>query len=97
MLTVESVVAVLYLSVPVISSVGWVPQVARLVRDPSLGSGMSLPTWGVWSFTGFVSLLYSIMIVGDLPLIVTMLVNALGQILVFAYAVSARISHSQSK
>lgn len=95
-MSVESAITLLYLTVPVISSIGWVPQIVRLVRNPSLGLGMSLPTWGTWSFTGLVSLLYSIVVVGDIPLIVTMSVNAAGQIVVFGYALAARVANKRT-
>lgn len=92
-MTVTVVVAVLtwlYALVPVVSALGWAPQVWRLVKDPSSAAAMSVVTWGVWSLTGIVSLAYVTVVVSDPLLVVTFFVNAVGQVTVCAYALAAR-------
>jgi hypothetical protein len=58
---------------------------------------MSLQTWGIWTFTGIVSLLYILHATSSILLTIAFLVNALGQIIVFGYAVYARILDIKEK
>lgn len=79
------VVTFLYLLVPIISAVGWLPQILRLARNPRLGVGLSPTTWGVWSFTGVISFWYAIVHLHDVLLISTLAINALGQLIIFFF------------
>lgn len=81
----------LFVLVPVFSTIAWVPQILRLIHSPRLGIGLSVSTWGMWTFTGTVSLLYAIVVVQNNLLILTYAVNALGSAIVLVYAVTARI------
>lgn len=89
--TATAVLSALYATVPVLSTVGWVPQLWKLFRHPRAGAGSSVPTWALWSFTGVVSFCYATVVVGDALLSSTLGVNAIGTLLVFAFAVNARL------
>jgi len=84
-------VTALYIAVPVASAISWVPQIFRLVKEPSLGVGMSLPTWFAWSAMGLITLAYAAIVVQDVPFIVTAAVNAVGQIAVTYFAIKSRL------
>jgi hypothetical protein len=92
MVTITDAVTWMYVSVPVVSAAGWVPQITRLVRHPQLGLGMSVPTWGMWTFSGTVSLLYVLLVARDPLLVLTFSVNALGQAIVLGYALASRLA-----
>ena len=90
----QSVITYLYLIVPFVSTAAWVPQLVKLVKQPSSREGMSVPTWALWTFTGWVSVAYVAIVVFDMLLLVTLTLNALGQTvtLVFALLGAARAS-----
>lgn len=86
----EEVLTVLYAFVPVVSAAGWVPQIVRLLRQPDLGEGLSLPTWAMWAATGVVGLLYSAFVGQDILVTAFFAVAAAGQSTMLALALRAR-------
>ncbi len=87
----NEVLTFLYALVPIVGAVGWFPQIYRLARNPSLRSGVSLATWGVWALTGLVGLLYGVIVIQDALVSFFFLVNTLGQVTMFGFAVLGRV------
>lgn len=93
--TAVTAVTALYLIVPVIVLLAYVPQIARLVRDPASGAAHSLATWVMWTVAGAVTLLYVAVKVHDPLLVITAAGNLVGECIVLVYAVLARIRRTQ--
>ena len=69
----------------------------KLVKQPSSREGMSVPTWALWTFTGWVSVAYVTIVVFDMLLLITLTLNALGQTVTLVFALLGAISTSHSR
>lgn len=70
----------------------YLPQLRRLLCEPEARRAMSLATWGGWLAVGVVSLVYAIVVVGNVEMIAVAAVNWLCQAAVFALALAQRMA-----
>ena len=91
----STIATLLYAVIPLISTIGWFPQIARLVRRPQLGAGMSIPTWSLWTLAGIISLAYTMIVIGDILLSITFIINVTGQGTILLYAIIASLRYSK--
>ncbi len=67
----------LYSTVGIIVAISYLPQVLRLIKAKTQCIEISLTSWMIWNYTSIISLLYSIVDLGDLKLSIVNAVNVL--------------------
>lgn len=84
----ESIVIFLYMLVPLINTVGYIPQVVKIFRSsPEELRGVSLSAWALWLFAASVALAYGATILKDPLFIVVAAQNVFWVLLVIVLTV----------
>ncbi len=68
-------IGILYSTVGVVVTFGYLPQVYKLLRSQTPCRDISLIAWLIWDYTSIVSLLYSVFDVEDLKLSIVNSIN----------------------
>ncbi|KRB94012.1 hypothetical protein [Noviherbaspirillum sp. Root189] len=88
----EQVLSVLYGVSGLAATALYIPQILRYHRDPLMRRSISLLTWGGWIGVTLVTILYAIYVVKSPLFALVAGINALAQLTVLAYGITARIS-----
>lgn len=74
----------LYTLVFFIGLAGYLPQIIQLIRSRSYAEGISLVTWGIWSSTWVISLLYGYLCLADARFCLVAATNLLGNLTIIS-------------
>lgn len=66
------------------------PQAISCVKSPELAAGVSLPTWCGLLLCASIAFIYAVLVVRDLPLMVSTFCNVVGPLLVIVSVLRAR-------
>ncbi len=86
------ILGALYMATGVFRLACHLPQARRCYTSGDGSHGVSLPTWFGLLACASVSLLYAVLVVGDLPLIVSTGANVLGPVLVIGGVLRSRVA-----
>lgn len=78
-MTFAAMLSALYAVSGVAACLCYLPQVRRLARHAETRRAMSLAAWGGWLAVSAVTLLYAVVVVGQVEMAVVSALNALGQ------------------
>lgn len=88
----EQMLSVLYGVSGFAATALYIPQILRYHRDPLMRCSISLLTWGGWIGVTLVTILYAIYVVKSPLFALVAGINALAQLTVLTYGITARIS-----
>jgi hypothetical protein len=88
----EQVLSVLYGVSGLAATALYIPQILRYHRDPLTRRSISLLTWGGWIAVTMVTILYAMYVVRSPLFALVAGINAIAQLTVLVYGVSARLS-----
>jgi len=78
-----------------VMSLAYVPQAITVARDTTGAKSISLPTWGLWSFSALVTVLYSGFVVRDWRWCLSASSSLIGCCAVFFLAYHKRSQYQQ--
>lgn len=81
-----STLVFLYGLVGVVTCIGYLPQIIKLVQAKDKTNDIALSTWGMWTMTSSITLAYSMLVSSDATFMFVSGVNALGCSCVFLLA-----------
>ncbi|HRV95962.1 MAG: hypothetical protein H6860_01450 [Rhodospirillales bacterium] len=89
----EDIINYIYPIVGLVSMYGYIPQIKDLMKKDADLTSMSVPMWFLWSVTGVISVLYTMIKVDDLMMNVTLGVETLLIIVVTGIIIHRRKSY----
>jgi len=86
-------ITALYSGTGLITLMAFVPQLLVLLRDRSASISLNLSTWGLFTVSSTISLLYACSHNGDSHFIVCSAIGFMGNLSIFLTAAAQRIQH----
>jgi hypothetical protein len=89
-MTAPEITLALFYLFNVVRGVMYLPQIARLARDPGQASAICCSTWGFWAGANAATAAYAVINVSDWLLFASGIVNMIGCLCVLAIAIWKR-------
>ncbi len=67
---IENLIAIAYSGNAVIITIGYIPQIIKLIKDETGTGNFSIFTWLLWLWTAFAGFLYAVILIQDTLMII---------------------------